>query len=104
MPIGRPFANTRIHILDRSTGDETCTLTGHEGLVFALAYSKDGARLASGSADHTIGVWDMATGREVRTLEGHDEGVCAVAFSPDGKRLASASWDGMALVWNVDGE
>jgi eukaryotic-like serine/threonine-protein kinase len=34
------------------------TLRGHEGYVHAMAFSRDGSRLASGGADHTVRVWD----------------------------------------------
>ena len=43
---------------------------------------KDGAKVISGSLDHTVRVWDMATGREVHKLEGHSDPIWSVAISP----------------------
>ena len=42
-----------------------CTLTGHSGSVFSVAYSPDGKHIVSGSCDNTVKVWDAATGEEV---------------------------------------
>ncbi len=74
---------------------------GHLASVYAVAYSPDGKRLASGSYDRTVKVWDAATGEEVRTLRGHAKAILGVAFSPDGRRLASASDDHTVKVWDV---
>jgi tetratricopeptide (TPR) repeat protein len=66
-----------------------------------VAFSPDGARLASASQDQTVKVWDAATGQELCTLKGHTESVHGVAFSPDGARLASASRDGTVAVYDA---
>jgi dipeptidyl aminopeptidase/acylaminoacyl peptidase len=58
-----------------------------------VAFSPDGARLASADSDGTVKVWDARTGQELLTLQGHTDGVTSVAFSPDGARLASGSRD-----------
>ena len=63
-------------------------LTGHRGLVVALAYSPDGRTLASASADGTARLWDLATGKLTATLQSPAARAYCVAFSPDGKTLA----------------
>ena len=57
-------------------------------MVTSVAFSPDGKRIVSGSADQTVKVWDAATGQEPSTLKGHTGAVTSVAFSPDGKRIA----------------
>jgi WD40 repeat protein/uncharacterized caspase-like protein len=56
-----------------------------------LAFSPDGARLASGTYDGQIQLWDVATGRLLRTILGYTDAVQALAFSADGKHLLSSS-------------
>jgi eukaryotic-like serine/threonine-protein kinase len=77
------------------------TLKGHEELVSPVAFSPDGKRLASSSADRTAKLWDAATGQELFTLKGHGGIVSSVAFSPDGKRLATWSLDHTARLWDT---
>jgi len=78
------------------------TLAGHKGSVYSVAFSSDGKRLASASADQTVILWDVDNRKRLVTLEGHKGAVNAVAFSPDGKRLASASRDKTIILWDLD--
>jgi len=79
----------------------TATLAGHSDSVNSVAFSPDGATVASGSGDTTVRLWDAASGALTATLEGHSSIVHSVAFSPDGATVASGSWDKTVRLWDV---
>jgi len=74
-------------------------LAGHSEEAWALAFSPDGAVLASGGDDHQIKLWDVATGAELAAVEAHSQTVTSLAFAPAGGCLASVSLDGSWKVW-----
>lgn len=74
--------------------------------VLALAFSPDGALLASGggvpSRDGEVVLWNPADGSRVREISSaHSDTVFDVAFSPDGKLLATVGADKFAKVFEV---
>jgi len=80
---------------------ELQVLRGHTGPILAAAYSPEGGRIVTGSADRTAKVWDAGSGKELIRLVGHKEPIRSVAFSPDGRRIVTGSWDGTAKVWDA---
>ena len=66
-------ANHEIAFWDPRTGEQQRVLRGHTDRVDALAISRDGQTLVSGSYDHLVKVWDVASGKERLTLKGHRE-------------------------------
>jgi chemotaxis signal transduction protein len=70
-------------------------------VVFDVAISRDGRRLASASWDTTVKVWDTATGQDLFTYRGHTQVVHTVAFHPSGRRLASGGLDHVLRVWDA---
>jgi WD40 repeat protein/DNA-binding SARP family transcriptional activator len=82
-------------------GDVLFTLRGHRAAVTSIAFSPDGAMLATGSDDGTVKLWDLASWLLVDTLTGQAGLVHAVRFSPDGKTLASGASDRSIWLWDL---
>jgi MoxR-like ATPase len=69
-------------------------LTGHEAGVNSVAWTPDGRKLASASADKTIKVWKiLGKGKPnlLQTIQAHYNAVNSIAWSQDGELLASAA-------------
>jgi WD40 repeat protein/tRNA A-37 threonylcarbamoyl transferase component Bud32 len=91
------------HVVRLWDGEHAKQLAGHHGAVRSrLAFSPDGAWLASGSVDQTLRLWPMSAAVPPRVLEGHAGAIRDLAFSPDGKRLASAADDGTVRLWDPE--
>jgi WD40 repeat protein len=80
-----------------ANGNELRTLKGHENQVFAVAWSPEGARLATGGGDGRMNVWRVADGRKLLCLNVPGE-IGSLSWSPDAKRLAITRGDGKIAV------
>jgi len=77
-----------------------------DDMVYCLAVSADGKKLAAGnSADRSVNVWDLTPGYAAAKLEqsfeNHADWVLGVAFTPDGKHLLTCGRDKTAKVWDL---
>ncbi|MEO6890543.1 MAG: protein kinase [Ktedonobacteraceae bacterium] len=79
----------------------TLTYTGHENVVYAVAWSPNGKRIASADANGIVQVWDAVDGRHVLKYTEQASFIDGVAWSPDGKWIASASEDSTVQVWDA---
>jgi WD40 repeat protein len=78
------------------SGELLTHLAGHSAAVWAVRFSPDGGRVATGSIDGTIRVRNADTGLTTLVLDAGSP-VNDLAFAPDGSRLASIG--GTVRVW-----
>lgn len=86
---------SEVVVLDMESGDVT-RLPGHRGRVFAVAYSGDGRRALSGSADGAVYYWDLCSGAELHRWEfpSTDKAVASLAIRGDEQMAAVGMFDG----------
>ncbi len=66
--------------------------------VWDLAWSPDGARLATAGGDGHVGVWDTTTGTLLASCRlAHP--VTSLAWTPDGERLVLSGWRSTLALW-----
>ncbi|AUX44748.1 uncharacterized protein SOCE26_062160 [Sorangium cellulosum] len=100
------WARTALDVLVH--GFPRATLRGHTKPVVAAAWSPDGKRIVTASADYTVRVWSAEGAGDPIVF--HYPGLSHVntvemtaAWSPDGKRVVALFNDSAAYVWNADG-
>ncbi len=77
--------------------DKIVVLKGHTNRVTDLAFSGDGAYLASTGYEEKIRLWDVRTWQEVYIFPNSEADLNVIAFSPDGSLLASGQ-----SIWDVE--
>lgn len=94
---GRPVA-----VLDGVTAALRTELSGHTNTVQSVAFSPDGAFLATGARDQTIRLWRLEADRSalVHVWRGHESGLSALRWSEDGRDVWSSSDDGTVRRWS----
>jgi WD40 repeat protein len=67
----------------------------------ALAFTEDGAQLATTDFDSDVTLWDVESGRARARCPGYVGHVVALAFAPDGKTLAGGGKDNTIRLWDA---
>jgi WD40 repeat protein/DNA-binding SARP family transcriptional activator len=90
-----------VQISNTRTGTTVQRLREGQAGVYAIAFDRAGAMLASGGRDGNVDLWDVRTGRRLRTLQGHTDWIKTLALHPGGQLLASGSDDLTVRIWDL---
>jgi WD40 repeat protein len=93
-----------VRLFDGASAKPVATLSGHADVVRAVAFSKDGKRIAAAGGvpaeKGEVIIWDAAARSKLNTIEGHSDAIYAAAFSPDGSTVATSSYDKLIKLWD----
>lgn len=88
----------RVLVYDEN-GEMLHSLKGHKEYVYAVAYSRDGKRFASGGADKTIIIWTSKC--EGILKYSHNDSIQCLCYNPVTQQLASATASDFGL-WSPE--
>ncbi|MDQ7778362.1 MAG: protein kinase [Planctomycetota bacterium] len=94
------FADGTVRLWEETISRDPSVIPAHGGAVASLAFSVDGAMLASAGADKIVKVWDTRSKKEICAFQGHQDAVRSVAFSRN-NILASGSADRTVRLWDI---
>lgn len=82
------------------------SLSGHDGAVYDVVFSRDGRLLATAGNDRAVRIWERGQGRArpfapVATLRGFSTFVTSVTFDAAAQLIAAACGDGTVRVWSL---
>ena len=95
-------ASGKVKLLDLATGKVAKTIEGHAGAVTGVAFSSDGALLATGSQDKFFRVIQLSDDKELGKVE-TPATVGAIAFVLENKQIATGHADNKLFTWHLPG-
>lgn len=100
-PADNPASAIAYELLFERKANTAIKLLGHTAPINRVLYSRDGAKIATLSEDHTARLWDPSTGSLLTPPLLHEEPVISAAFSADGSRFVTGTKEGFVTLWNT---
>ena len=90
-----------VQLFDAATGAAKAILETDADYLYSVAFSPDGAKLATGGGSGVIQLWDVATAKAVLRIDGQPGQGANLTFSPDGKLLSATGKAGLVETWET---
>ena len=91
-----------LKLIDAKTGQLLHILEGHRKHILSYAFSFDGQKIASTSADETIRIWNARTGKHQARLTGFKERALSCAFLADNRTLLTVGGGSTLRIWDTE--
>ena len=101
LAVGGLFAAVPERASAQSVPDILWRTNAHGGKIWSVAFSVDGAMLASGSEDRTARVWSVPAGELLTTVSTPHAWVISVAIQSLDNLLLTGGDDGTVRVWSL---
>jgi WD40 repeat protein len=98
---GTPGESGTVEVLNVAKQVIEQSFHNHDDLVYRVAWSRDGRRWVTASADGTCHVYEDGALGPTRTFAGHSRPVLAVCFLPESSMVVSAGSDQTLQVWDA---
>jgi WD40 repeat protein/predicted Ser/Thr protein kinase len=72
----------------------------HDARVSAVAFSRDGRRIITGTDNGALAAWDAKTGKGMN-LPAQGSHISAIVFTPGGRLFATATEEGLVRLWDA---
>ncbi len=89
-----------VTVHDTDSGKPAATSVHDIDNTYALVFSPDGTRIATGGEDGLTRLWDTTAGTMTALCRGHTRKVLSVSFRRDGLRLVTTSADSTVRQWD----
>ncbi len=99
---GEPSRSGELKIWNVENGELVKAVPeAHSDTINAVAFSPDGASIATCGSDRFAKIFSVAEGKLIRPLEGHTHYVLGVTWRADGRMLATSGADMVIKVWDA---
>ncbi len=88
---GSGWTQHAVRVWDLQSGQPASSILPHADYAFAIAFTPDGRRLATGGRDGQLRVWDWRAGRMVGPPGQASDEIFSIAFLPDPRFIATGT-------------